>query len=280
MPTLQLDDATFPYEVRGTGTPLLLIAGTALGGSTWPDAFLDRLAERHAVVTYDNRGTGGSTDEGSPYTTRQFAGDAAALLQALDLGSAHALGHSMGGRVAQWLALDHPELLRTLILASSGPGSFPGLFPQGQEMPCGIPLRLALAVDRLGYERYVHERLRDTFFSPSFQRDHPDEVARHLDRLTDRVPTLEAYYKHIIARQAHQTADQLGDIRTPTLVLIGDQDLYQGDAGHHWEQSEFMRDHIPGAEMQVLEGHAHGYIWQASDEAADVVTAWTARHDA
>ena len=87
---------------------------------TGPSALLARAGFR--VITYDHRGIGGSDKPDEPYTTRMFAQDASGLLQALGITQAHVLGHSMGGRVAQWMALDDPERVRSLVLVASGAG--------------------------------------------------------------------------------------------------------------------------------------------------------------
>jgi pimeloyl-ACP methyl ester carboxylesterase len=269
-----------PARIRtvGNGSPLLLIAGTGLSGATWSRLFLERLSVHHTVITYDNRGTGEWLDDGD-YSTRQFADDAAKVLGALELGRAHVLGHSMGGRIAQWLALDHSEMTRTLILASSGPGDFPGLFPPGRQMARGIPLNLALSIQRLGLTRYLRQHLRDTFFTNAYRRAHPREVRDNLAVLTGEIPPLEAYYKQVIARQQHQTADRLNEIQAPTLVMVGDADGYAAAAGDHRRQSEFLYEAIPHSEMIPLHGQAHGYFWQIPEESADIVTDWVARQE-
>lgn len=266
------------FRTVGKGSPILLIAGTGLSGSTWSPRFVERLSAGHEVITYDNRGTGDWLPEGE-YSTAQFAEDAAALLRALDLGQAHVVGHSMGGRVAQWLALDHPELVRTLVLASSGPGEFPGLFPPGKHMTRGIPLNLALSVQRLGLTEYLRSHLRDTFFTAAYQSARPAEVEASMTILMRDAPTLEGYYKQVIARQQHQTAERLAEIRAPTLVLIGDADGYAAAAGDHRKQSDFLHRSIRGSEMLVLREQAHGYFWQIPDESADILLEWIGRHE-
>jgi 3-oxoadipate enol-lactonase len=110
MPFAQVNDVKLHYEMEGSGPPLLMVAGTGLPGATWrtgPSA--QYAAEGFTVITFDHRGTGGSDKPDVDYSTRMFAADAVGLLQALDIPQGHILGHSMGGRVVQWLALDHPE---------------------------------------------------------------------------------------------------------------------------------------------------------------------------
>ena len=262
------------YELSGNGTPLVLIAGTGYPGATWPPELIAALAKHHAVLTFDHRGTGKTPPSPEPYSTRLFARDALGLLDALGLAPAHVLGHSMGGRVAQWMALDRPERLRTLILAATGPGQF----RDDRPVTRGIPPHTAKAIDELGYERYMREHIAETFFTPEFRAAHPDRVAWLHQAYSGARPDVENYLKHVVARQTHQTADRLGEIRTPTLVIIGDRDTAVMGTGAHTEQSDYLLEHIPGATKRVIAGAAHGFFWSHPEETARVLLDWTSAH--
>ena len=212
-----------------------------------------------------------------PFSIEQFATDAAGLLRAIDVGPAHVLGHSMGGRVAQAMALDHPSAVHDLILAASGPGAFPGQFADGREMPRGVPVQLAVAFAEVGYEAFFKDRVRRTFFPSAVLAQDPPFVSWVVEAVWRHAPTAEGYLKHVVARQAFQVADRLTEITVPTLVLVGDADDFQGFAGSHIEQSTYLADHIPGAELVVLHGFAHGFFWQDPVRSADVVNRWLAR---
>jgi len=252
--------------------PVVLVAGTGYPGATWPPEFVQPLLTRHAVLTFDHRGTGSTPASPERYTTRLFAQDAIALMDALGMPAAHVLGHSMGGRVAQWMALDRPERLRTLILAASGPGQCRADRPVTR----GIPVHAAKEMIELGYERYMREHIRDTFFTPEFAAEHPETVAWLHDTFWAHRPDLESYLRHVLARQEHQTAERLAEIRMPTLVMIGDRDTKLMGTGSHAEQSEYLMANLPNATCRALEGAAHGLFWQLPGRAAQILLEWTA----
>jgi pimeloyl-ACP methyl ester carboxylesterase len=274
MPSVRIANRPFAYQAHGSGDPLLLVAGTGYPGATWPPELIEPLAREHTVVTFDHRGTGGTPGDRGPYATRQFAADAVTLLDELGLVAAHVVGHSMGGRVAQWMALDHPDRVRSLVLAATGPGEFRADRPVTR----GVPVHTAVDLVTHGYEAYMADHIAATFFTPEFVVARPERVAWLVRAFWDHRPSLEDYLRHVVARQEHQTADGLGDIAPPTLVLVGDRDTHVAGTGVHWDQSAFLAANIPGAELQVVPGAAHGYFWQLPERSAEILLDWTGRH--
>ena len=116
MPLARAGEIELSYERAGSGPPLLMIMGMSGTALHWGEPFLDVLREDFETIVYDHRGVGRSSRMEEPFTIAQLAEDAAGLLDALELDSAHVLGISMGGMVAQELALAHPERIRTLTL--------------------------------------------------------------------------------------------------------------------------------------------------------------------
>ena len=274
MPFLDINGGPIHYDSRGAGSTLLYIAGTGFSGKTWWPPSIERMAKQFRVITWDLRGTGESPSLPGVYSTRGFADDAAELLVQLDAGPAHVLGHSMGGRVAQWLALDHPERVQSLILASAGSGRFPG-----NDHAFGVPVKHAASMISHGYAGSVVLSMESSWF--------PREIVdrdRHLvdwvfGRFWSTRPSLEDYLRHVAARQDHQTSERLSEIKAPTLVLIGDKDHHVGGTGSHFEQSRYLADHIPGAKLQIIPGAMHGLLWQEPDLTDGSVEAWIAAHD-
>jgi pimeloyl-ACP methyl ester carboxylesterase len=261
-------------ELRGAGPPLVLVAGTGFPGATWDDDLVAPLAARHTVLTFDHRGTGATPATSERLSTRLFARDAVGLIDALGLPAAHVLGHSMGGRVAQWIALDRPERVRSLILVATGPGQF----REDRPVTRGVPVHTAKGLVDLGYERYMREHIAATFFTPEFAAAHPDRVDRLFRLFWDHRPDLEGYLRHVVARQEHQTAERLSEITQPSLVLIGDRDTAVMGTGSHWDQSMYLLQHLPNVEERVIPGAAHGYFWQCPEETIPAILDWTIRH--
>jgi 3-oxoadipate enol-lactonase len=115
------------YEVTGEGPPLCLIIGYRLHGAAWPDAFVENLARCFSVLTFDNRGTGLSEKPAYGYSLDIMAADVAGLLDSLGWASAHVLGFSMGGTIAQELAIRNPERVARLVLFATFPGGLFGI---------------------------------------------------------------------------------------------------------------------------------------------------------
>lgn len=271
---VEVNGVRLSFNLRGSGPPLVLIAGTGFPGATWDEDLVEPLAARHAVLTFDHRATGATPSGEERLSTRLFAADTVALMDSLGLGAAHVLGHSMGGRVAQHIALDHPARVRSLVLAATGPGQFRADRPVTR----GVPVHTAKGLVELGYERYMREHIAATFFTPEFAAARPDRVDRLFQLFWEHRPDLEGYLRHVVARQEHQTADRLGEIRPPALVLIGDRDTVVMGTGSHWDQSMYLLEHLPNAEQRVITGAAHGYFWQCPDETVSAILEWTSKH--
>lgn len=272
MDSVTVNGLQMAFEAAGTGPPLLLVAGTGYPGATWPPELLEPLRQHCTVIVFDHRGTGRTAGSEGAYSTRLFAADASGLLEALALGPAHVLGHSMGGRVAQWMALDAPERVRSLILAATGPGQY----REDRPLQQGVPLVTARDMIELGYERYMREHIADTFFTDEFVERRPEVVAWLVDAFWQHRPSLDDYLQHIVARQQHQTAELLDRIAVPSLVLVGNHDTGVRGTGSHLEQSRYLADRLPNARLHVLEGAAHGYFWEVPDSAVALLVEWVA----
>jgi pimeloyl-ACP methyl ester carboxylesterase len=269
------DGVPIAYAVigGGLGTPILLIAGTGYAGGTWPSGVVERLGRDRPVLTFDHRGTGASGAGEGMYTTRLFASDAAAVVDDAGLAPVHVIGHSMGGRVAQWLALDRPDLVASLVLVASGGGQ-PAAGGSG---PPSVPYHTALGIARDGYRAHLRGQIESTFFTPEFAAAEPERVQALVDAFWRTRPDLAEYLKHVVARQGHSTLDVLHRIGAPTLVVVGTRDTHAGGTGSHWDQSRLLAERIPGATFLPVEGLAHGLFWQDPDRTLSILSEWLDR---
>lgn len=246
---------------------LLLVAGTGYSGSTWPEAFLRELEPDVRLIMFDHRGTGETPGTDCGYSTRLFARDAIALIKELQV-VPHVLGHSMGGRVAQWMAIEEPQALRSLILVASGSGET----RIGQSR--GIPPATVVGLMKSGYEGYVRELQRRTFFTSKFVAESPDVVGGLGEAFWQSRPTLESYLKHVEARQSHSAAALLSDVSSPAVILVGSEDVHEGATGSHFAQSVALHEALRDSQFSQIMGASHGVFWERPVETANAIRDW------
>jgi pimeloyl-ACP methyl ester carboxylesterase len=246
------DGVDISYEATGEGTPFLFLSETACDGAVWKIYQVPEFARDHRVIIFDYRGTGLSGKPSAKYSTDMFADDAAAVMDDLDLEGAVVCGHSMGGRVAQLLALDHPRKVSKLILASSG-AAHPG--------DTGIPLRIAKEMVEMGYEKYVREHTIVVGWTETYAKQHMDLIEKYLKVRMANLCPVEFYFRHVLARQTHDTSGRLNDIKVPTLILVGDDDHFVVSDMSHRAGADILAKGIPNSQLVVLPGERHSYFY-------------------
>lgn len=273
---VKVDDVNLYYELYGDGDPLVLIAGTGISLAPWRVFQVPEFSKHYQVLIYDHRGLGRSDKPDMHYTTRLFSRDCAGLMDALGIKKAHVLGHSMGGRVAQWLALDYPQKVRSLVLSGTGSGKYS---EQLEDYPRGVPMDSALEMIEKGYEKYQHDHWGPGFmFSDRFVKEHPEVVKTFQDLIVDEVPPLKYYLRHVVARQCHETTAIVDKITAPTLVIVGSKDTHEGGTGSHVESSEALARQIQGAELVLIEGGRHGYLREMPEKGHPPILEFLRRH--
>ena len=262
MPKVKVKDGEIYYETHGQGQPFIFFSETACDGEIWKLFQVPEFAKDHRVIVHDYRGTGRSSKPSIDYSTRMFCDDAVAVLDDLNVKEAIVLGHSMGGRVAQLLALEYPERVKKLILASTG-AAFPG--------PAGLPLAMCKEMIGWGYEKYVREHTIQVGFMPEFVRDQPERLETFFRARLGNICPVEFYLRHVLARQGHDTSGRLRDIRAPTLVMVGEQEGDPKVVMTHRMSSDILAKGIPNARFVVLAGQKHNYFASAPDAAHKVI---------
>ncbi len=205
---------------------------------------------------------GRSSKPSIDYTTRMFCDDAVAILDHLHIDQAIVLGHSMGGRVAQRVALEYPQRVKQLILASTG-ASFPGA--------AGLPLTMCKEMIEWGYEPYVREHTLQVGFTAEFVKQQPDVLAAFFRARLANLCPVEFYLRHVLARQSHDTSAGLKDIGVPTLVMVGALEGDPGAALSHRASAEMLANGIPSAKFVLLANQKHNYFASAPAEAHRII---------
>jgi pimeloyl-ACP methyl ester carboxylesterase len=253
------------YRRSGGGEPLLLITGFTISAAIF-DPILPLYEDRFECIVYDHRGSGRSGKPPMLTSMAELAGDAARLLDALEIESAHVYGLSMGGMVAQEMAIRFPERVRGLVIGCSTPGGPRAVLPSVRELG-------ALGASTLGALR---ERgrpwLSAALFSPEFRREQPDEVRRLLRHFAaHRAPAYGAW-AHLMASVYHDTSSRLRLIEAPTLVMHGECDAMAPVAN-----ARLLASKIPDAEVAIVPGAGHAYGLERPERSRDLMFEWLDR---
>lgn len=250
------------HHIRGgAGEPLLLIQGMSGTHTSWGDAFLGGLHPDFDTVAYDHRGIGLSPPTSDPFTIAELADDAAALLDKLGWEDAHVLGISMGGMVAQELALRHASRIRTLTLGCTycgGPGSLLSPPETMQKLGAGMTSGDRELAIRTGYECNV---------SAAFQQDPAHYEAFRAMALSTpaKIATIMLQMQAI---SGHDTQSRLGEITAPTLVLHGTEDLMLPSPN-----GELIASKIGGSTLELWDGVGHMFWWEQPERSAEAIRA-------
>ncbi|HEU5106293.1 MAG TPA: alpha/beta hydrolase [Solirubrobacterales bacterium] len=259
MAKVEVAGREFHYERAGSGEPLLLIQGMSGTHVAWGEPFKGALEESFDVIAFDNRGIGLSAPVDGPFTIVEMAEDTAALLGELGLESAHVVGISMGGMIAQELALAEPERLRSLTLGCTycgGPGS--RLMPEEnlQKLVAGMSSGDRDKAIRAGYEVNL---------SPALRADESTWAAFH--EMATSVPAAKATIE--LQAQAifgHDTSGRLGEVEVPTLIIHGTV-----DGVLPFPNGEQIASLMPSARFEVLEDVGHMFWWEQPQRSAELI---------
>jgi len=263
MSTVQVRGRNLGYSASGEGSPFLFLGSTAQNKEYWHEYQVPFFSKYRRVVTVDQRCVGESDRADNSFGTRDLAKDAIGVLDALGFTEpAHVLGHSMGGRTAQWMALDYPDRVRTLTLVSSGSGQYDPSQPVDRCPPIWQLVRMI----EMGFDEYIRDIQRGRLgFTDDFRAAHPEVLDRLEANWKASNPTPLGFLLHTQARQRHETTDRLGEISCPTLVIHGAEDTIMGGTSFHPASSKVLTDRIPNARLEKIPGAAHHVFWQAPE---------------
>ena len=247
MPTTQVGSHTTYYDEFGSGHPLLLLSG--LGGTRlgwWKQ--IQPLAQEFRLINLDNRDAGDSALAKGPYTIADMAEDVAGVIANLNLSRAHIVGISMGGMIAQELAIRYPKLVGRLVLTSTTAGG-----PKGVNAK---PEILTLLMPSEGEDAETHVRRTFTAIAgEGYMARHPEDLDHIVQSSRQKSMPAEAYQRQLAACLVHWTqgtSERLAEITSSTLVIHGDCDPLIP-----YPNGQFLSEHIPGARLITFPGVGH-----------------------
>jgi pimeloyl-ACP methyl ester carboxylesterase len=244
---------------RGAGEPLLLIQGMSGNHLHWGEPFLELLEHDFDVVAFDHRGVGKSPRTEAAFSIRDLADDAAGVLDDAGFETAHVVGISMGGMVAQELALNHPARLRSLTLGCTYCGG-----PGQRLTPPDVVALLTEAVLSGDRDRAIRTGFEINLSGA--HREQPDAFERFRETAVQLPAPVAVTLLQAQAAAAHDTSARLHEIRVPTLVIHGDADrmLPVGNAAQ-------IAALIPGARLEILPAAGHMFWWEEPERSARLV---------
>jgi 3-oxoadipate enol-lactonase len=254
------------YDRAGEGPPLLLIMGMSGTKHHWGESLLEALRHDFDTVVYDHRDAGDSTRTGRPFTIVDLAEDAAGLLAALEIDSAHVMGISMGGMIAQELALASADSLRSLTLGCTYCGG------QGSVLASeGVMRKLAEAMSSGDRERAIRASW-EVNVSPSFAADEDAWVRFRETGMRYGLP-VEVIMRQMQAIAGHDTSARLPSIDVPTQVIHGTLDqLLPVHNGH------MIAELIPDSRLEIFEGVGHMFFLEKPERVAELLCEHAALH--
>ena len=263
--TIAVDGAQIVYRRIGSGRPLLVLNGFAATSADWDPSFLDGLSSSNELILLNNRGTGGSTDDGQPFYIANLAADAAHVIEALGLERASVMGWSMGGFIAQALALNYADRVDKLVLLSTDSG--------GIEADLASPDVWFELVDTSGTPNEQARRLLLLLFPTGvaevFYREFGDIVAAAraqlpVDLLNRQAAAMDEWHRNGVA-------SRLRDIRAPVLIATGTEDIVIPGSN-----ALKLVNAIPGAWLGQFPHGGHSFMAQYPHALADLINSFLA----
>jgi pimeloyl-ACP methyl ester carboxylesterase len=252
MPIARNGSIDLYYESTGSGPAVLLISGQAMTLDAWWRT-VPELRGSFRVLTFDHRDVGRSSRWPWPYVVAQMADDAIAVLDAAHVGRAHVYGISLGGMVAQELALRYPDRVGALVLGATTAGGQDAVLAKPQPLTFFVRVG-AMAPEEAEWAAVPYNYGMDT------RRHHGERIAQDIANRVQHLTDTLAYLHQVGAAASHNTAGRLGSIRVPTLVVHGTEDLLMPP-----RNGEILANAIPGAELKLWPGAGHLYVTDQPD---------------
>lgn len=242
------------YRLEGDGPVLSLIHGVGSSLESWDDV-VSSLGAGYRILRHDLRGLGQSTKIKGRYELSQFVDDYIALLNHLEIEVCHVVGHSLGGLVAQGIAISHPQRVDRLVLSATVAG-------RNQEEIDRVMTRLRTVENGIAGDHF--RKSIDRWFTPEFQKAHPERIAAmERQNLTNDPDCYAAAYR-VLAQS--DLAEELHHIKAKTLVTTGEFDI-----GSNPRMATLMHERIADSQLMVLPGLRHSLLAEAPEVVANLI---------
>lgn len=260
MPIARVRDVDIEYHTEGSGPALLLVGWASSQASSWGQPFLRALSGRFTLVRYSNRGTGLSSRSRAAYSIATLAADAAGLLEALGVQEAHVLGVSMGGTIAQELALERPQSVRRLVLCGTVCGWSRGPQPSPEVLEAMGP-QPGLSPEDIWRRALPH------LTTPETVNQARDFLAELVQSELENPTPADTLLRQGLAIQQFDSFDRLPALSVPTLIIHGDRDSMVPV-----EHARILWERIPNSRLQILPGAGHILMWERPEQVAGIIS--------
>lgn len=250
MPNMMMNGTNLYYEQRGEGFPLVMIMGLSGNLDWWPDELVDALAAHYRVLIFDNRGAGRSEFQDTEYSIPIFAKDTAELMSALKIERAHVFGISMGGMIAQELALLYPERVDKLVLGCTNCG-------HSHSISAAPEVLAVLSNQDSASPENVLKILLPLKFIQENQRHVQTFIRKYLIAPIRSAP----FHRQLGAIMRFDTFERLNTIKVPVLVMTGEVDILVPP-----ENSQVLAENIPNAKLVTYPECGHGFFSQVPEQ--------------
>ena len=260
--------------MQGSGETVLLVPPNWWPCATWNVGVVPFLSQRYRPLIYDGRGTGRSAKPEYGYTVPQFAQDGIELLQQLGVTRCHLVGFAIGGQIVQAMAIERPDLIASLTIATAGPGA-----RRLDGTPREVGPEALDEIAKIGFEKYIRTHIDNNHmaYNPEYYRAHRDLAAALAEALWSGQSTVEQYRIHELARLTWDTLAEAPKVKVPTLVLCGADDGIERRGSTPAATAKRLAPLIPRAELALVPKVRHMTFWDGNG-ALKVLHDFLARH--
>lgn len=263
MAKVKVNGIELNYEIAGDGEPLLLVMGLGMDRRGWMFQ-LPYFSQHYKTIVFDNRGVGSSSKPAGQYTTKMMAEDAASLLDALGIKSAHVVGISMGGMISQQLALHFPEKIKKLVLGCTYAKPDESMETLIASSIASLFGKKDLTVEQIATQNVDLKQLLTFMMSLTLSHEFLEKNKALVDMMVDEVLreglNVDGFLGQLQAVRQHNVLSELQEISLPTLVLTGDADRLIPP-----KCSDEIASRIPGAKLVKVKGGSHGFNFEQAD---------------